>query len=463
MPTTATPVDSIPALVSELRATFHSGRTRPYAWRDAQLAALLRMMKEHETTICEALRKDVGKPELEAFMSEVAYSVGEVERTRKKLKSWMQPQRVGSPLVLQPGSSHIHSDPLGVVLVIAPWNYPFGLVLGPLLGALAAGNCVVVKPSEVAPATSAMLAELLPRYLDTGAVRVVEGAVEETTALLAQRFDHIFYTGNGQVGRIVMRAAAENLTPVTLELGGKSPCLVDENVDFDVTLKRICWGKFSNAGQTCVAPDYILAHRKIHDRLLEGLRATVESFYGADPQQSPDYGRIVNRRHHQRLVALLDSGEPVVGGGHDEDDRYLAPTVLKNVAPDSKVMESEIFGPILPVLEVANMQEAIDFVNARPKPLALYVFSKNKAVQDRVLSLTSSGGATVNHCWMHLANPELPFGGVGESGMGAYHGKASFDVFSHKKSVLRKSTYLDVELTYPPFTDGKKKWIRRLI
>ncbi len=453
----------IPEVVQELRTTFNKGRTHSFAWRDGQLAGLQRMLREQEASILQALRTDVGKPELEGFMSEVAYCLGEVELARSKLKGWMKPKRVSSPVFLQPGSSYIHKDPLGVVLIIAPWNYPLGLLIGPLIGALAAGNCVVVKPSEVAAATSALAAELLPRYLDAEAVKVVEGAVEETTVLLEQRFDHIFYTGNGRVGRLVMAAAAKHLTPVTLELGGKSPCIVDENVDLEVTLKRICWGKFSNAGQTCVAPDYILAHRRIHDRLLEGLRRTVVQFYGEDPQQSPDYGRVVNERHHRRLMAMIESGEPVVGGQGDEADRYIAPTVLKNVQPDAPVMSDEIFGPILPVLAVDSIQSAIEFVNARPKPLALYVFSNNKGVQDRVLTRTSSGGATVNHCWMHLANPNLPFGGVGESGMGAYHGKASFDVFTHRKSVLRKSTYFDVSLTYPPFTDDKKKWLRRLL
>lgn len=462
MPQT-TALQSIPQLVENLRTTFNKGRTHSFAWRDRQLAGLHRMLREQEASILQALNTDVGKPELEGFMSEVAYCLGEVELARSKLKSWMKPERVSSPMVLQPGSSYIHKDPLGVVLIISPWNYPLGLLIAPLIGALAAGNCAVIKPSEVAAATSALVAELLPRYVDTEAVRVVEGAVEETTALLEQRFDHIFYTGNGRVGRLVMAAAAQHLTPVTLELGGKSPCIVDADVDLEVTLQRICWGKFANAGQTCVAPDYILAHRKIHDRLLEGLRRTVIDFYGDDPQKSSDFGRVVNERHHRRLMALMDSGEPVVGGQADEADRFIAPTVLKNVQPDSPAMADEIFGPILPVLTVESIQEAIEFVNARPKPLALYIFSNNKGVQDRVLTRTSSGGATVNHCWMHLANPALPFGGVGESGMGAYHGKASFDVFTHRKSVLRKSTYFDVKLTYPPFTADKKKWLRRLL
>jgi aldehyde dehydrogenase (NAD+) len=350
-----------------------------------------------------------------------------------------------------------------VALIIAPWNYPLQLSLGPLVGALAAGNCAVLKPSELAPATARLLAERLPGYLDPACVRVVEGEVAETTALLAERFDHIFYTGNGAVGRIVLEAAAKHLTPVTLELGGKSPCYVDASADLAVAARRIAWGKFFNAGQTCIAPDYVLAHAAIRDRLLDLLRATLRDFYGDDPRTSPDYARIVNARHHRRLSALLGAGTVVVGGESDEAQRYLAPTVLADVPPDAPVMREEIFGPILPVLAVADADAAIAFVNARPKPLALYLFAADRAVEERVLARTSSGGATVNHVMLHFLVPELGFGGVGPSGMGAYHGRASFEVFSHRKGVLRQSTAIDVPLLYPPFSDAKKGWVRRLL
>jgi aldehyde dehydrogenase (NAD+) len=320
-----------------------------------------------------------------------------------------------------------------------------------------------VKPSEVAPATSALIAAELPRYVDRDAIRVIEGGVAETTELLAQRFDHIFYTGNGAVGRVVMTAAAKHLTPVTLELGGKSPTIVDRSANLEVTAKRICWGKFSNAGQTCVAPDYILAHEEIHERLLDVLATTIRSFYGDDPQRSADYGRIVNARHHRRLAALLGSGKVVVGGKLDESDRYIAPTVLRDVPADSPVMADEIFGPILPVLSVGTIDEAVSFINQRPKPLALYVFAEDASVQQSVIDRTTSGGASVNHTWMHLANHDLPFGGVGESGMGAYHGRATFDVFSHKRSVLSKPTSLDAPVMYPPYDDTKKKLLRFLL
>jgi aldehyde dehydrogenase (NAD+) len=459
----ASPTLDAGALVAGLRATFETGRTRPEAWRREQLGGILRMLDERQADIVAALHDDLGKPELEAWGAEVAFTRSETELCVSKLASWMKPERVRTPLLAQPGRSRIVREPLGVVLIIGPWNYPFQLVMGPLAGALAAGNCAVVKPSEVSASTSALLARFLPEYVDPACVRVVEGGVPETTALLATRFDHVFYTGNGTVGRIVMQAAAKHLTPVTLELGGKSPCIVDRDVDLEVAARRIAWGKFYNAGQTCVAPDYLLVHEAVHDALLDRLKATLRSFYGDDPRKSPDYGRIVNDRHHRRLVKLLASGALVAGGEADEADRYIAPTILRDVSPDAPAMGEEIFGPILPVLRVAGIDEAISFVNGRDKPLALYVFSSNAEVIDRVVARTSSGGVTVNHAWMHLVVPGLPFGGVGESGMGAYHGRRSFDTFTHHKSVLEKGTLLDPPIMYPPYDETKQKWLRRLM
>ena len=326
----------------------------------------------------------------------------------------------------------------------------------------------MLKPSEVAPHTSALIAKYLPRYVDPTCIEVVEGGVPETTKLLEQRFDHIFYTGNGTVGRIIMRAAAEHLTPVTLELGGKSPTIVDSTADLDVAAKRIVWGKFFNAGQTCVAPDYVLVEESVHDALMTRMVAAVREFYGDQPQRSDSFARIVNERHHDRLTKLLDpkagaQHSIACGGTHDRSDRYIAPTILRDVSPDSPVMQEEIFGPILPVIAVRNVDEAIRFVNDREKPLALYVFSSDKNTQRTVLRRTSSGGATVNHVWLHLAVPELPFGGVGHSGMGAYHGEHSFDVFSHKKAVLKKGTQLDPTILYPPYTDGRTKWVKKIL
>jgi len=451
------------AIVEGLRASFVAGKTRSLGWRLEQLAGIRRMTTERRADIHAALAKDLGKPDLEAFLTETAYTVASAGYVEKRLKGWMRPEKVRTELIFRPATSRIHREPYGVALIIGPWNYPFQLVMTPLIGAVAAGNCAVVKPSEVSPATSALIADMLPRYVDPSCVKVVEGGVPETTALLKERFDYIFYTGSPAVGRIVMAAAARHLTPVTLELGGKNPCIVDRDVDLEVAVRRILWGKYTNAGQTCLAPDYILAHEGIHDELLEQLKKGITECYGADPQRSPDYGRIVNGRHFTRVMKLMGSGEVVVGGQSNADQRYVAPTVLKDVAPDSPVMAEEIFGPILPVLSVPNIEHAISFANARPKALALYIFSRDKDVQRRVIEATSSGGASINHAWYHVGVQGLPFGGVGESGMGAYHGRASFETFAHRKSVLDKPTFPDLPLTYPPYTEGKKKWIQRLL
>jgi aldehyde dehydrogenase (NAD+) len=336
-------------------------------------------------------------------------------------------------------------------------------VLLPLVGAIAAGNCAVLKPSEVAPNVSALVAKWVPKYLDPKAVKVVEGGVPETTALLREKWDHVFYTGNGTVGRIVMQAAAKNLTPVTLELGGKSPCIVDENVDLDLAAKRIVYGKFFNAGQTCVAPDYVLVHDRVHDALVNRMVSAIREFYGDDPQQSPDYARIVNERHHARLTRLLADADVVTGGETDLSDRYIAPTILRNVSGDHSVMQEEIFGPILPVISVPSVESAIRFVNERPKPLALYVFARKKDTQDRVLAGTSAGGTTINHIWLHVGVLQLPFGGVGDSGMGAYHGHRSFETFSHRRAVLKKPLLPDPPMLFPPYSARKLRWIKRLL
>ncbi len=448
--------------VHKLRATFESGVTRPAEWRLNQLRQLYRMIEDEEAKILAALKSDLGKCSAEGFIGETNMVMGEVKLMLKSLRGWMRTRTVSAPLTVQPAKAKIYPEPLGVALIIAPWNYPFQLAASPLAGALAAGNCAIVKPSEVAPATSAVFAELCKKYLDQSAVAVIEGGVAETTTLLEQRFDHIFYTGNGAVGRIVMAAAAKHLTPVVLELGGKSPCIVDRDVNLDVAVRRIAWGKFFNAGQTCVAPDYVLVHETVKKPFLDKLAEVVREFYGDDPQKSPDYTRIVNARHHKRLSALLDSGKAFIGGKTDADDRYIAPTVLTDVSPDSAVMKEEIFGPILPVLTIASLDEAVRFVNDRDKPLALYVFSNDADRAQTVIDQTSSGGGCVNDCVMHLAPHELPFGGVGPSGMGAYHGKSSFDCFTHMKSVLHKPFMLDAPLRYPPYTDDKMKWVKRL-
>ncbi|MFC7987520.1 aldehyde dehydrogenase family protein [Streptomyces sp. NPDC057336] len=426
-------------VVARLRATFRTGRTKPVEWRTGQLRRLRALLTENGPELEAALHADLGKSAAEAQRTEIGFTVREIDHTLDHLADWLRPEPAPVPAHLgADATAWTQYDPLGVVLVIAPWNYPAQLLLAPVVGALAAGNAVVAKPSELAPATSAALARLLPRYLDTDAVAVVEGGVPETTALLAERFDHIFYTGNGTVGRIVMRAAAEHLTPVTLELGGKSPAFVDRDADPDAVAARLAAGKFLNAGQTCVAPDYVLTDPETAAALEPALVRAVEALYGSDPARSAQYARIVNERHFDRLSGLLDSGRVVVGGGSDRSGKYIAPTVLADVAPDAPVMREEIFGPILPVVTVSGLDEAIDFVNDRDKPLALYVFSESDETRERFAAETSSGGLGHGLPLAHLTVSDLPFGGVGESGMGSYHGRYSIETFSHRKAVLKK-------------------------
>ncbi|MFJ4842547.1 aldehyde dehydrogenase family protein [Streptomyces sp. NPDC088746] len=427
-----TPAD----VVARLRGAFRTGRTRDLAWRTDQLTRLRALLTERGDDLAEALHADLGKSRKEAYRTEIDFTVREIDHTLERLAGWLEPEPAPVPAVLAGATAHTVQDPLGVVLVIAPWNYPVQLLLAPVAGALAAGNTVVAKPSELAPATSAALARLLPEYLDADTLAVVEGGVPETTALLAERFDHIFYTGNGTVGRIVMAAAAKHLTPVTLELGGKSPAFVDRGTDLKTVAARLVSGKFLNTGQTCVAPDYVLTDPETAPALTEALAAAVEERFGPDASLSPEYGRIVNERHFDRLVGLLDSGRTVTGGAHDRDTKYIAPTVLADVAPDSPVMREEIFGPVLPVLTVDGLDAAVDFINARDKPLALYAFTESPAVRERLLAETSSGGVGIGLPLAHLTVSDLPFGGVGESGMGNYHGRYSLETFSHRKAVL---------------------------
>jgi aldehyde dehydrogenase (NAD+) len=421
------------------------------------------MLVEREAKLLDALAADLGKPRLEGWASDIGIVVSEIDYALRHLGSWTKPERVRIPLAQRPERATVRPEPYGVALVIAPWNYPIHLLLLPMVGAIAAGNAVVGKPSEVAARTAATLARVVPEYLDPESVAVVEGGVSETQALLDERFDYMFYTGNGRVGRIVMAAAAEHLTPVTLELGGKSPTIVDASANVEVAARRIAFGKFLNAGQTCVAPDYVLVTRAREQELVQQLGRVVREFYGPDPAASSDYARIVNDAHFQRLDQLLEGVTPAIGGETNATDRYIAPTVLRDVAPASAVMEEEIFGPILPVLAVADVDEAIRFVNDRDRPLALYVFAESEVVQQRVLERISAGGVCINATVLHVAVPSLPFGGVGASGMGAYHGKTGFDTFSHRKSVLTRPTRIDPKLGYPPYTRVKERLVRRFL
>lgn len=449
-------------LVARLRETFDSGRTRDLDWRRDQLSALSRMLRENEDALLAALAEDLGKPRFEAWAGDVASSASEADHLSKHLGGWAKDSSARLPLPFLPGRASIRHEPRGVVLVIAPWNYPVYLLATPLAAALAAGNAVVCKPSELAPATSALVTKLAGEYLDPSAIAFVEGGVEDTTSLLEQKFDHILYTGNGTVGRIVASAAARHLTPTTLELGGKSPAIVDRDANLKQAASRIAFAKWSNAGQTCIAVDHVWVHHDVHDEFVERLATEVRERYGEDPKQSPDFGRIVNERHTARIAALIDGGgydEVAVGGDVDVEGRYVAPTVLTGVKPDAAVMGEEIFGPVLPVLGFTDISEPIAHINQGDHPLALYVFSRHNG--DRVLGATTSGGACVNDTMMQVFPPSLPFGGVGESGYGAYHGKWGFETFSHRRAVYRRPWFfVEPALAKAPYTDLKQRLAR---
>lgn len=453
---------SIAQQVSGLRVFFSTGATKALDWRRQQLNQLLRMTDNHENEIYQALHQDLGKSEQESWLAEVGYLQDEIQHNLRHLKKWSKARKLSTPMLAQPGSSWVQPEPLGTVLIIGAWNYPFQLLLAPLVAAITAGNCALVKPSELAPNTSALIASLLPRYLEQQAFAVVQGGVEETTEVLRQRFDHILYTGGETVGKVVMKAAAEHLTPVTLELGGKSPCIVASDCDLDVTAARIVWSKWMNAGQTCVAPDYVLVEKAFADKLISAIKAKLEQFYGTDPGQSADYGRIINHRHLSRLQSYLQGQTLLCGGQTDETHRYMAPTLVRDPAPDSPLMQEEIFGPILPVISLDSIDEAAEFINQRAKPLALYLYTRSTSLEHSILHKTSAGSVCINDGMMFMANPELPFGGVGNSGMGRYHGQWGFDTFSHLKAVMKRSTWFDINWRYPPFSAQKIKWLKMI-
>ncbi len=448
-------------IIRKQRDFFRSGETKNVSFRIQQLKTLKKAVLDHQLEILDALRADLNKPEFEAYGTEIVV-VREIDYAIKRLKSWTKPKKVSVPIEQIPGSARIYPEPLGVVLIISPWNYPFYLMISPLVGAIAAGNCAILKPSEIAPCTSHVVADMLSKHFDSAFITVIEGGIEISQQLLAEKFDHIFFTGGTAVGRIVMEAAAKHLTPVTLELGGKSPCIVDVDIDIKHTARRIIWGKFLNAGQTCIAPDYLLVNRTIKQDLLDSIQKGIQEFYGDNPVTSPDYARIINQKHFKRLIEFIQVGKIVIGGDTKPDEYYIAPTVVDNISLEDSVMQEEIFGPVLPVIEYTELTEAIAIINARPKPLALYFFSKNKNLQQRVLRETSSGSVCLNDTLMQFAVSDLPFGGVGDSGIGSYHGKAGFDTFSHYKSVLHKSLSVDPNWRYAPYK-GKLQLLKRII
>ncbi|MBB3606162.1 aldehyde dehydrogenase (NAD+) [Mycolicibacterium sp. BK556] len=445
-------------VLTDVRRVFATGRTRSLDWRLRQLHGIERLCEEREADIAEALAADLGRTPVEAWLGDVASTKAEAAFARKHLRKWIARQRVSLPVAQLPGRGWIQYDPLGVVLVIGPWNYPFYLLMGPVVAAVAAGNGVVIKPSELAPATSALVARLVPQYLDPDAIRVVEGDAQTTQDLLASGFDHAFFTGGTEIGRKIMAAAAATLTPVTLELGGKSPAIVANDADVDVTARRLAYTKLINSGQTCIAPDYVLADAAIADELVAKIVANIAEFRNAPSLP------IVNERQFDRLTTLIatTSGTVVTGGGSERAGLRIEPTVIVDPSPDDAVMADEIFGPILPVMRVESVNAAVEFVNSRPKPLALYVFTKSSASARDIIDRTPSGGAVVNHAMMHCLVPQLPFGGVGASGMGAYHGKWGFEALSHRRAVLAKPSRPDPSIVYPPYSDRALKLMRKL-
>ena len=461
-PTTSATGSDVATTVARLRQTFATGRTRNVEWRKQQLNALKQLMVENETKIADALEKDLGRSPFEAWLADVASTTGEAAYAAKNVAKWAKRRHRRLEMSQLPARGWVEFEPYGTVLIIGAWNFPFALTLGPAAGAIAAGNTVLLKPSEVAPASSALMAELVPRYLDNDAIAVIEGDGAVSQELIAQGFDHLLFTGGTEIGRKVYEGAASQLTPVTLELGGKSPVIVSKDADIKVAAKRIAWTKLINSGQICIAPDYVLAEAPIRDQLVDEIQKAVTTF---ESQNASGGKRIVNERHFDRLTTALAAtqGKVVIGGGSDASKLNIQPTVVVDPATDEPLMTDEIFGPILPVLTVQNLDEAIAFVNSRPKPLAAYLFTKAKAVRERVIKEVPAGGMVVNHLLFHFATHKLPFGGVGPSGLGAYHGKFGFEEFSHRKSVLTKPTRPDIaSFIYPPYTEKAWKLARRL-
>uniref|UniRef100_A0A3Q0RA07 Aldehyde dehydrogenase n=1 Tax=Amphilophus citrinellus TaxID=61819 RepID=A0A3Q0RA07_AMPCI len=449
-------------VVQRARKSFQTGKTKLLEHRIHHLRNLLRFVTERRKDIAESVKKDLGKSEHGTELFETLGLEGEIKLAIDKLAEWAAPRPVEKSLLTISDEVFVHPEPLGVVLIIGAWNYPWAVTLQPLVGAIAAGNAAVIKPSEVSCHSAKVMEELLPQYLDKDLYPVVTGGVPETQELLKQRFDHVFYTGSSTVGKLVMEAAARNLTPVTLELGGKSPCYIDKNCDITVACRRITWGKFVNCGQTCIAPDYILCEPSIRSRVLEEIKNCIKEFYTDDPKTFEDYGRIINKQHFKRIMALMEGSAVAIGGDSDESQCYIAPTVLKDVTGESKVMKEEIFGPLLPIITVSGVEEAIQFINEREKALVIYVFSHDNKLIKRVIAETSSGALLANDCLVHFTVSSLPFGGVGNSGMGCYHGRYSFDQLSHLRSCLIKQLKLEGvnSMRYPPHTAKKLSWAR---
>lgn len=437
-------------------------KSRDYNWRISQLRALQSLLEQNETTLCEAMWNDLRKSKFECAATEQGVVLSEIRETVKNLRSWMKPRKVSTPLFNQIGTSHICHEPYGLTLIIGAWNYPINLLLAPLVGAISGGNGAIIKPSEISAHTARLITQLVPQYLDPDLFAVIEGGAEETGALLDKKFDMIFFTGSGTVGKIILAKAAVHLTPTILELGGKSPGIVWKDADLTVAARRLAWGKFMNAGQTCVAPDYIIVHPDVKQKLIKKLCESLRAFYGEKPMESPDYCRIINEKNFDRLQKVQQGLTVLCGGDSDRENLFISPTLVE-ADGDSVIMQDEIFGPILPILTMSDRDQVTSYIRSRPKPLALYLFTKDKTLSDFVISSTSSGAVCVNDNVIHLPQSSLPFGGVGASGMGNYHGRFSFETFTHAKAVLRKSFWFDVPFRYPPYNLQKARWLKWLL
>ncbi|MCX6146254.1 MAG: aldehyde dehydrogenase family protein [Candidatus Kapabacteria bacterium] len=430
---------------------FRSGFTKDYRHRIAVLKLLKNIIIENESKIFKALYEDLHKGQIESYTSEIAYVINEINYTIKHLKCWMKSKRVRTSLMNQPAKSYIYSEPLGTVLIISPWNYPFALLFTPLIGAIAAGNCVILKPSEVSKNTSNLIAQLIYDNFDEQYISAIEGGAEVTQNLISEKIDYIFFTGNSEVGKEIMKSASKYLIPVSLELGGKNPCIIDTDIDFEVTAKRIVWGKFFNAGQTCISPDYLLVHHSIKDKFVQALIKTINEFHGEDINSDSDISHIINEKHFDRLNSLLNDGEVIYGGKNKKKSLFISPTLMRNIKSNSKILTDEIFGPILPIFTYVNLESEIEKINKLHKPLSLYLFTNDKVKQDMIIQQTSSGQVCINGTIHTMVSNTLSFGGVGYSGIGKYKGKASFETFSHRKSVLKKSFVFDAKISYPPY------------
>lgn len=447
--------------VESQHAFFATRQTINVTYRKKILEAILNMLMKHQHEFEQALYADFKKPEFESFVSETGYLIKETRKALSSVMFWSQAERVSGSILSFPSSNYIVRKPFGVILIIAPWNYPLQLALSPLIGAIAAGNCCVIKPSEHAPKTSSLIAKYIDEYIDPEVVTVIEGGKRTSEALLKEKFDHIFFTGSTEIGRIVGIEAAKQLTPFTLELGGKSPVLVDETANVKIAARKIVHGKFFNCGQSCIAPDYVLVDKKISPFFINAVKTEIEKRFGKNPQESPDYARIINLQHLNRLKGYLENQRVHFGGKIDESNLFLSPTIILNPPKSTELMQKEIFGPILPILEVNNILEGMDYIKEYEKPLAFYLFTSNKQSIRRVTNELLFGGGCVNETLEHFINPNLPFGGIGNSGIGSYHGRFSFDLFSHKQSMLIKKSWFDFPLKYPPYSN-KIKFIRKL-